>query len=105
MHDHSSGDRQKCPECGEMMIQLPTIRFSYFEDAKRVADAAWSAASGHADQITVACLAGALLFKRAATNLRIPIHALESMAGIYLEIVHTMIARRREVAREQGRAN
>lgn len=101
MDDQHDDDR--CPDCGNKMhdFDLPRIGREHFTSARRLAAMVWDAASideAPALPISVVCLTAALLLKRAAVSLGVPLRGLESMAGLYLEVAHQIILKRRTAA-------
>jgi hypothetical protein len=95
-------DAPRCPDCGGPMHPLPPIEGDHFEQARNLADLVWQCSvtfdAGSRPSISVACLTAALLFKRAAVQLRIAVGEVPGLAELYLTIARDIIAQRRAAA-------
>lgn len=92
-----------CPDCGERHLQeLPEIIPEHFTRARELADHVWRESGGC---VSVIGLTAALLTKRIGVTIRIPLDALHSMARLYLEVAHEIIASRRAEQRAAKDAN
>lgn len=90
-----------CPDCGNEMqvFKVPNIHLSHFEAAHRLAATTWgAAATGPEPPISVVCLTAALLLKRAAVAIGLPVVGLHSFVGLYLDAAHDFIMQRRRAA-------